>query len=175
MSRKYGNLGSIFLKAVGEATGFFSWPIPHTEAWRYEQIYGSRKKFLNGASYLKRRGFVKTVTKQGKHFLQLTAKGELEILMQKAGIEKTKKWDGKWRLVVFDIPEDANSKRDLLRRLLKRNQFTKLQASVFISPYPLNREAVGYLKQSGLISYIRLLRVEEIDDDRALKKKFGLS
>jgi CRISPR-associated endonuclease Cas2 len=75
---------------------------------------------------------------------------------------------------MFDIPEDHRDKRDKLRRLLKRNNFIKLQASVFISPYALNKQAVEYLKETGLDEYIRILRVDAIDKDEDLKKKFKL-
>ncbi len=174
MSKKYGTLSGEFLKILGKATGFFTWPIEGTEGWRYEQLYGSRRNFLNTVSHLKKRGMVKSVSRQGKNFLELTSKGQLELLLQKAVVKTVAKWDGKWRMVIFDIPEDARDKRDTLRRLLKTNQFVMLQASVFVSPFPLNREAVDYLKQTGLIAFIRFGKIEELDDDRDLRKKFKL-
>lgn len=175
MSKKYGTLCSDFLAILSEGTGLFSWPPKDTVAYRLKQIYGSRRNFLNKASYLKQRGMIKAVSREGKKFLQLTSKGELELLIQKAMVDKGGKWDNKWRIIIFDIPESANKKRDFLRRLLKRNQFLKLQASVFISPYPLNREAIVYLKQTGLISFIRFIKAEEIDDDSDLRRKFRIT
>jgi CRISPR-associated endonuclease Cas2 len=77
-------------------------------------------------------------------------------------------------MVIFDIPENASRERDQLRRLLLLNDFKKLQASVYISPYQINREAINYLKETGLIKYIRFARVDELDDDKDLKKKFNL-
>jgi phenylacetic acid degradation operon negative regulatory protein len=125
---------------------------------------------------LRRRGCLKIIYKNGQRFLKLTKKGELEALMAKVkGKVPEKAWDGKWRLIVFDIPEQAREKRDKLRFLLKQAGFKKLQASVFISPYALNREAVEYLKQTGLTAFIRILKVEEIDDDKDLKKQFKIS
>ena len=106
--------------------------------------------------------------------MELTRSGELETLILKACLPKPASWDGKWRLIIFDIPESSKDKRNQLRWLIKKNGFTKLQASVFINPYPLNREAVAYLKQTGLMAYIRILRVDEIDSDAALKKHFNL-
>jgi hypothetical protein len=50
-----------------------------------------------------------------------------------------------------------------------------LQDSVYANPYPLNREAVKYLEETGLSEYIRIIKVEEMDNDRDLKKKFGLT
>jgi DNA-binding transcriptional regulator PaaX len=76
-------------------------------------------------------------------------------------------------MVIFDIPQDASKERDQLRRLLLINDFCKLQASVYISPYPINREAIDYLKETGLIKYIRFARIDELDEDKDLKKKFN--
>ena len=43
---------------------------------------------------------------------------------------------------------------------MRQNNFVKLQASVYINPFPLNAQAVEYLKNSGLMEYIRNLRVD---------------
>ena len=83
-------------------------------------------------------------------------------------------WDGKWRIVMFDIPEVARGLRNNLRDFLKQNDFVKLQDSVFVSPYSLKKVSLQYLSQSGLIEYIRFVKAEEIDDDRSLRKKFNL-
>lgn len=123
---------------------------------------------------LQKRGLLKFINYKQNKFITLTGKGQLEALLAKATIQKTLVWDGKWRLVMFDIPEEAKYQRQKLRELLRVNGFIKLQASVFISPWALNREAIGFLKESKLIDYIRILRVDDIDDDKDLKKRFGL-
>ncbi len=124
---------------------------------------------------LKKKGLVKVVSQNGREFLALTKAGQLEKLFIKAGIQSgQEEWDGKWRLMIFDIPENVREKRDKLRWLLKRHGFKKLQASVFICPYSLNRQAIEFLDQTGLSSYIRILRVEEIDNDEILRKQFHL-
>jgi DNA-binding transcriptional regulator PaaX len=123
---------------------------------------------------LQQRGWIKWVSKDGQKFLKLTKKGQIEALLAKARMPKPQKWDGKWRLVVFDIPEDAADKRVLLRSLLIKSGFIKLQASVYISPYPINREAIQYLEETKLIEYIRIGRLEELDNDKDLKRKFNL-
>lgn len=106
--------------------------------------------------------------------MQITKKGELKILMAKAGVIRPTKWDGKWRLIVFDIPEESSILRDRFRKLLKSYGFKMMQASVFISSYPLNRQAIDYSKATGLIDYIRIIKAEEIDDDKNLRKHFHL-
>ncbi len=119
--------------------------------WRSVKYPGSYNQYRQTAYHLRRKGYVKIVINpSGKRFLQLTQKGELELLMAKAWLRKVQVWDGKWRMVIFDIPEEANEKRDKLRRLLKSGGFFKLQASVYVNPYPLNREAIHYLKKTRL-------------------------
>lgn len=133
-----------------------------------------QKEFYNIIRDLKRRGIVNGVKKSDTEWIELTDDGELEVLFLKASVNPTTKWDGKWRLVIFDIPEDARAKRNLLRTLLYKNGFLKLQASVFIGPWQLNREAITYLQKSGLIKFIRIARVDEMDNDGDLRKNFHL-
>jgi CRISPR-associated endonuclease Cas2 len=144
----------------------------------YNFIYKSNQLGRGGYRHavwqMEKRGVVRVFKKNDEKFIKITKKGELQILLEKAKMPDRQKWDGKWRLVIFDIPESSRDKRNQLRWLLKSNNFYKLQASVFINPYPLNREAIAYLKQTGLIDYIRMLRVDEIDEDKKLKKWFGL-
>ncbi len=133
-------------------------------------------KYRRTAYYLRQKGYLKiNCSPNGQNFLQITEKGQLELLLLKAQLQKSEIWDGKWRLVLFDIPEDSSNKRDELRRLLLKNNFVKLQASIYISPYSLNREAIIYLKNTGLINYIRIGRLEELDDDADLIKQFKLT
>ena len=174
MSKKYGTFLGDFLTLLGEASGLFQWPLEYSDAWRRKQLSRPREKYYSAVYQAKKRGLIKEIRKHGKIFLQLTEKGQLEALISKMDVKKQESWDGKWRMVVFDIPEDAHHKRDQLRALLKRQGFVKLQASVFVNPYPLNRQSVEYLKLSGLMPYIRIGKIEEFDQDLDLRKKFKL-
>ena len=176
---KYGTLTSAFLTSLGRGTKLFEWPPPYSDGWRREQIRMhfknvSRKTYVDTIYRLKRTGLVKAVKEEGRQFLALTNKGELQQLFIKARLPKKSKWDGKWRIMTFDIPEDVREKRDQLRWLLKNNGFKKMQASVFINPFPLNREAISYLRQTKLLPYIRIIRADDIDDDSDLRKHFNL-
>lgn len=163
-----------YLLAVG---GLIEQGLLYPNDIRKMGITGQWKKssIINSAMYaLCKRGYIRYEDKNAKRFIKITKKGELEALFSKAMLPKKEKWDGKWRLIIFDIPEETREKRDQLRFLLKKNNFKLLQASVFISPYALNREALKYLKETGLIDYIRILKVEEMDNDKDLLKKFDL-
>lgn len=174
MSRKYGTLSSSILTAVGEATGFFSWPLEGSLEWVRKQTQMKRKSYNDAIWRMRKNGLLKVVSENSQKFIRLTKKGQIEMLLAKMALPEKKMWDGHWRMLIFDIPEDCREKRDLLRSLLKRNDFIKLQASVFVSPYALNREAVEYLKISGLKKYIRIIKIDEIDSDEDLRKRFNL-
>ncbi len=105
---------------------------------------------------------------------QTNAKRRLGGIIGKSKNKKMQTWDGKWRVLVFDIPEDSRIARDRFRKLLKQHGFVKLQASVFINPFPLSREAIAYLQQLNLMRFIRIMKVEEMDNDADLRKKFNL-
>ncbi len=155
---------------------------PHMYPRPYETMYHfaqrlkkmKRRQYCSTVWQMRKQGLIRITIKNNQKFIQCTKKGQLEILFKKAVLKKPARWDGKWRLAVFDIPERSKDKRSLLRGLLKKNDFYKLQASVYINPHPLNREAVRYLKESGLIDYIRLIKVEEMDNDKDLRKRFRL-
>ncbi len=123
---------------------------------------------------MRKQGLVAVTEQKGHKFLKLSKKGELKLLLQKASIVKTPKWDQKWRVAIFDIPENAKKERQRLRRLLCDHGFKKLQASVYICPYSLNLAAIEYLNTSGLMDFIRIMRVDRLDNDEELKKKFWL-
>ncbi len=159
---------------------FMPRPFEHKTAYVRRAIFGQGKKdyktYWKVFNYLQEKGWVKVYKKEKAEteFVKLTKQGQLQALLIKARMKKPQKWDGKWRLIIYDIPEDSREHREMFRRLLKHNGFYKLQASVFISPYPFNREALAYLKQTGLSKYIRIARVDELDEQDDLKKYFEL-
>lgn len=74
-----------------------------------------------------------TLTKAGK---QKTLAYELDSLT----LKKPERWDGKWRLIFFDIPQASKAARDALREKLRDLNFYQLQKSVHITPYPCEEE-----------------------------------
>jgi DNA-binding transcriptional regulator PaaX len=72
-----------------------------------------------------------------KGHLRLTQKGHAEYarMSASAALHKPKKWDGKWRVLVFDISSKRKGLRDRVRFLIQGIGFIKLQASVWAYPY----------------------------------------
>ena len=124
-------------------------------------------------------GYIKKIEKQPKgkknrSFFHLTPKGRWQVLKYLHLEKIRKKWDKRWRIVIFDIPEDNKKWRERSRYKLKALGFHALQESVYITPYPVTQELDKYLEDWKLREYFRYITVTEIDDEPELKKKFDL-
>jgi len=87
---------------------------------------------------------------------------------------KKKKWNGKWFIVFFDVPEIQRNKRDLLRRFLKRLGFYPYQQSVYIFPYECEEEVKLIRKIIEAAKYIRYVVAEKIEGEEEVKRFFNL-
>ena len=109
----------------------------------------SKEKARRSFNYLKNRGLVEikkdghdviiTLTKEGKKMAEKYQINDLEI-------ERPKKWDGRYRLVIFDIPNSTGFIRNVLRRKLKEWGFYFLQRSVWVHAFDC-KEEVKLLKE----------------------------
>ncbi len=107
----------------------------------------------------------------------LSEKGKNKALLfdiDKIKIKKQGKWDGLWRMVIFDIPENQKMSRDALVGKLKQLGFYSLQKSVFLYPYDCQDEIDFIIEVFKLRKYVRFLIVERTDVDVHLKKIFKL-
>jgi len=108
----------------------------------------------------------------------LNSKGRIEIV--KNIIKEKKKgkfkWDGKWRIIIFDIPELNRRERAFLRNELKRIGFLELQKSIWIFPYNIEKELLLLLKlwKLDFKGDIRFLRAEKIREDNDIRKYFQI-
>jgi DNA-binding transcriptional regulator PaaX len=109
-------------------------------------------------------------------FLKLTQKGKLEIVRIAVREKRKLQWDGKWRMVIFDIPETSRKDRDFLRSQLLWMGFLELQKSVWIIPYDTQEELRAFLTLCTLELQgdVRFLLVESIESDADLKRSFSL-
>ena len=111
--------------------------------------------------------------------LILTAEGELAVKRHQIStgallIKKRKKWDGRLRVVIFDIPEKKRMVRDIIREHLKTIGFKKLQQSVFVFPYPCEQEILALADIYGVSSFVRVMTVSDIDNMQYIKRSFSL-
>jgi len=101
-------------------------------------------------------------------------KRALKYNLDRIKIKKPVRWDGLWRMVIFDIPERFKQGRDALAVKLKQLDFYPLQKSVFIYPYECKNEIDFIVEIFNLRPYVRFVIVKETDIDLDLKNKFKL-
>ena len=113
-----------------------------------------------------------------KGFLSLTPAGETKLRQLERLDYKTKKpkrWDKKWRVLIFDISEQKRDIRDKVRLTLVAIGFVRLQNSVWVYPYDCE-DLVTLLKSDFKIGKDLLyLIVDSIENDGWLIERFGLS
>lgn len=123
----------------------------------------------------------KTISKKenedGSVSILLTDKGKVKALkynFDKMRIDK-KNWDGKWRIVIFDIPEKIKKSRDALRWKIKELGFYELQKSVFVFPYKCDNEINFVIEYYNLRKYVRFGTLDTIDNEIHLKNIFNIT
>ena len=124
---------------------------------------------------LRRYKFIRRTSEGGKY--SLTPKGERrfrKIFIDEVIIKRPKKWDGKWRLVMYDLPTRFKKARDAFRWKLKDLDLFQLQKSVWIYPYPCEGELLLVADFFGVRRHIQILEVSKILDDRKAKMHFRL-
>lgn len=95
--------------------------------------------------------------------------------LDKMALSKVERWDGKWRMVMFDIPEKYRRRRDVFRFHLKHLEFFEYQKSVFVTPYRCAKE-IEYLREFWRVKpFVRYVLVDRLDNELHLKNHFKLS
>jgi len=122
------------------------------------------------------RGLITFEERDGRRYARITGKGEqiLRLETERASIVKKKKWDRRWRVVIFDIPEKRRSVRVRLRRFMDEYGFVRLQDSVWI--YPHDCEDLVALAKANLRigADVLYMIVERLENDKHLREYFKL-
>ena len=147
--------------------------LPHPDASkaRRKELY---ERIAHARSTLKQRGMIEGVDERWR----LSKKGRTHIeriLMREYKIPEPIRWDGKWRMLIFDINERRRNIRFRLRALLQGAGFVRLQDSAWIHPYPCDEFAA--LVRAHLASGVGELRsvvVEALESDQKLREYFNL-
>ena len=109
--------------------------------------------------------------------MHLTSKGEArlrQLELHDFKLKKQKRWDRKWRMLIFDIPEYRRVLRNKVRATLTAIGFVHLQHSVWVYPFPCE-DFIALLKADFKIGKDLLyLIVDSIENDRELRKRFNL-
>lgn len=167
---KNGLIGSFLseLKYIGKEVGF------ETLCFITTPKGGNKNQTKRQLLGLKDKGYFDISIKNNKTFFRLTPKGKNLTEIVKFCLGKLK-WDGKWRILIFDIPEQQRYKRDRLRKMLLNLGLKQLQESVWITPYPLPDDFSDFLTDLRVRPYLYSITCNEINREDKLKKHFGIN
>lgn len=114
--------------------------------------------------------------REGK-YLRLTTRGEQvlrNLSLRDYQLSKPLRWDRKWRVIIFDIPEYRKGLRHKVRSTLTSIGFARLQDSVWVYPYDCE-DLVTLLKADFKVGKdILYLIVDIIENDHVLRRHFEL-
>ncbi len=139
--------------------------------------YNLRHQARSAAGRLVAKGYATWVEKDGKKYLRITPAGRKALAFEQAKTtlkNQKRKWDGRWRMVVFDVPERRRAIRSRLRAVMQEIGFVRLQDSVWVYPYDCE-DFIALLKAELKIGKDVLYAIADtIENDKALRQQFGL-
>jgi|SRR3989344_6107070 len=133
-----------------------------------------QKEYVSSsASKMVRKGLLKY---NGK-FYELTLLGQERMRRWELAdfkFNKPKRWDEKWRVIIFDIPEKKKSVREYVRTLFTQAGLRRLQDSVWVYPYDCEDILTLLKTDLGVGKDVLYLIVEEMENDKYLREEFDL-
>ena len=125
---------------------------------------------------LKKYEWIEKIVENDEMYYRITPKGEKAIDRYLKPLRQSGKWDGRWRLVMFDIPESKRDIRDRLRRALSNLGLGILQASVWISPNDIKNEISEIAKRLDVGTNLKFFEVSRNQtlDQTIIEKSWNL-
>ena len=184
--RRRTNIQKIVLRTIATA-GFLSFALLAPNALQLlavtEKGSGKRRrmnpKYLIDTAFgkLLTQGFVRIEDGKNGRVARLTQEGVRRLggmIARSPDSRKHKRWDKRWRMVIYDIPETRKGTRLALQRTLRTFGFYQLQASVWIYPYECE-ELLILLKADFKIGKDVLYGVvEKVEGDEKVREYFEL-
>lgn len=134
---------------------------------RKDSVYAARERLIKK----------KYLTKSSDGFLTVTPLGRRALAVAETRgltLNAPKRWDKRWRVLIFDIPESKKRRRRSVVSSLRTAGFERVQDSVWAYPHDC-KEFVSLLKAELHIGRELLyLVVDSFEGDRWLRQKFSL-
>ncbi|MFA5095137.1 MAG: hypothetical protein WC447_00535 [Candidatus Paceibacterota bacterium] len=132
-----------------------------------EGMYATTRSIKN----LVESGCVEMIQSDNKSYLKLTKKGKNKlnsIKLEGEGALVSTTWDGFWRIIILDIPEERKNEREALRYLLKKADFVCIKNTVWISPFPYEHLFTNIKKDLGLGTELMIIVTDKLDEETNL-------
>lgn len=118
---------------------------------------------------LKEKGCLEKIEKNGKTSYRITERGRSKL--DKVLFDRNV-WDGKWRVVMFDIPEEKKRIRDNLRTVLRGSGFRPFQKSVWLTPFDVLDEIEDFVREYDLQNEVWYFWSNSIKNDDNIIEMF---
>jgi len=131
----------------------------------YQKYYKklNSQQFTQLIYHLKKRNFIKVKNLEGKKGIAITKKGLSKVLQASFKTQAQKKReDGKWIMLIFDMPKYHERDRRLLRSILENLGYKLLQHSVWVCPFDVLEKTEMLIQAHSLDRYIRIFLIEEL-------------
>ena len=134
------------------------------------------KQLSTGVSELKRQKLIEKKKYEDNVLISLSEKGLLRAINYRFRILNGRKenWDGKWRMVAFDIPNSCQKGRKALHYRMKMGGFYELQKSIFLYPYDCKKEIDAFVKLFKLEKYVCFGLLDHVNVQEKIKLHFQL-
>jgi DNA-binding transcriptional regulator PaaX len=124
-------------------------------------------------------GLIETLESGQGEFARLTQKGRQKLASIKLDSRESlanPNWDGKWRIILLDLPEARKAEREALRYLLKKAGFIMLKNSAWVSPFPFEFLFQNLKKDFGLSTELMIIVTESLDTEteKTLRETYKL-
>lgn len=126
---------------------------------------------------LQKRNMIRLVNRNGHEVVEITKDGKRRVLdydLENMQLKTNMKWDGKWRIVMFDIPQSKKRVRDAVSYRIKEIGMYPMQKSVFIFPHSCRNEIDFVGGVFGVRDNIIYIEATRIDDGEKVRRHFGV-
>jgi phenylacetic acid degradation operon negative regulatory protein len=122
------------------------------------------KKSYYAAVYRLRKAGLLTPTTPGRGGSILLTETGLNALAPYARPKRywKRRWNGRWFLLVYDVPEEERQYRDVLRRFLREHRMGELQRSVYVTPHDIRPLYEDLAKATGIRGYAMLFETHSV-------------
>ncbi len=132
-----------------------------------------RRRELRRIVYgMKARGYL---VGEYEHGLQLTEKAKARLAtadIDRLEVQPQQIWDKKWRIIMYDIPEEHKYARDALTTRLRRYGCFQLQKSTWITPFPCRKDIETITAHYGINAFVSYFEAINLDNQAPLLRRF---
>lgn len=168
---RYGTLGLTVGAALLAPNIMIALDKPLKRLYRHLDNNERERELRRIMYYMKERGYL---VGKYEHGLQLTDKARARLLKSDSELSATPQqvWDGWWRVIIYDIPEEHKSARQMLQTKLRDYGCYILQRSVYVTPFPCLEDINTMAARCEVDEFVTYFEAKNLANDKAMLRLF---